>query len=276
MARTDPRNTAHFWLSRTVPGLSLLQADFTAHDYAPHSHDALVIAVTEAGGAEFTSRGRTEEARDNVLLVFNPDEPHSGRMARSRHWRYRSLYLEREALAEVGRLVGTGGAPYFTDNLYGDADLIAAFSRLHAGLEQEGNDLQRQGMLAECFGTLLGRYSSTRRGIAGGPRDEILFRRLLPVLQDRFAEPLTLEDLAGPLGLTPFQLIRLFRRVTGLTPHAYLTQIRLRAALRLLKGRTPIADVALTVGFFDQSALTKHFKRAFGITPRQYLAAHLG
>ena len=81
--RTAPKNAAHFWQDPHVAGLSLLHADFTRHDYAPHSHDALVVAVTETGGAEFTSRGRTEEARQEVLLVFNPDEPHSGRMARS-------------------------------------------------------------------------------------------------------------------------------------------------------------------------------------------------
>lgn len=256
-----------------MPGLSLLQADFTAHDYAPHSHDALVIAVTEAGGAEFTSRGHTDEAHENVLLVFNPDEPHSGRMGRSRRWRYRSLYLDEAAIAAMGEAVGVRVSPYFLHNLYGDAGLIEAFTQLHMALERDGDALQRQELLTESFGLLLRRYSSLRGGMDTDPEDRQLFRRLLPVLRERHGERLVLQDLAGPVGLTPFQLIRLFRRVTGMTPHAYLVQIRLQAAAAALQARKPIAEAALTAGFFDQSALNKHFKRVYGITPRQYVAA---
>ncbi|WP_341702953.1 AraC family transcriptional regulator [Ferrovibrio sp.] len=276
MLRSESRNTARFWLSPAMPGLSLLQADFTAHDYAPHSHDALVVAVTEMGGAEFTSRGCTEEARENVLLVFNPGEPHSGRMARSRRWRYRSLYLDQAALAGIGRLVGVEAAPYFNANLYRDAGLIDAFLRLHAVLEGEGGGagLEGQELLAECFGLLLRRHGSRREhAIAGDPRDEKLFRRLVTVMHDRHAERLVLQDLADIAGLTPFQLIRLFRKMSGLTPHAYLTQIRLAVALDLLKARRPIAEAALAAGFFDQSALNRHCRRALGITPRQYMVA---
>ena len=48
LARVDTRNSSRYWKDAHVPGLSCLAADFTSHDYAPHSHDALVVAVTEA------------------------------------------------------------------------------------------------------------------------------------------------------------------------------------------------------------------------------------
>jgi len=53
VARVDPRNRTLYWNDRRMAGLSCLRADFTDHAYAPHSHDALVVAVTEAGGSEF-------------------------------------------------------------------------------------------------------------------------------------------------------------------------------------------------------------------------------
>lgn len=271
--RTTPKNAAHFWQDPHVAGLSLLHADFTRHDYAPHSHDALVVAVTEAGGAEFTSRGRTEEARQEVLLVFNPDEPHSGRMARSPRWRYRSLYMEAPAIAEAARLAGLDSPAYFTANLFRDPELIAAFHNLHCALEQADDGLRQQELLAQGFALLSRRYGSDRNRDASGAADVHLLHRLRPVLEDRHAERLTLDDLSAPLGLSPFQLIRLFRRATGLTPHAYLTQIRLRAALRHLRAGLPIAEAAVAAGFFDQSALNRHFRRIYGITPRQFVAA---
>jgi AraC-like DNA-binding protein len=92
-------------------------------------------------------------------------------------------------------------------------------------------------------------------------------------MQERHAEELTLEQLGTEVGLTPFQLIALFKRSTGLTSHAYLTQMRLKAAIAALGRGATIATAALDAGFYDQSALTRHFKRAYGITPLQWVRA---
>jgi AraC-like DNA-binding protein len=276
LSRTSRKNAARFWQDRHTAGLSLLHADFTCHDYAPHSHEALVVAVTEAGGAEFTSRGQTEEAREDVLLVFNPDEPHSGRMARSPRWRYRSLYMEEQAIAEATRLAGLARPAYFTANVFRDPELIAAFHDLHRALERGEDRLRQQELLAQGFAALCSRYGSRRAAAEPEAGDRYLLQRLRPVMEERHAERLTLDDLAAPLGLSPFQLIRQFRRATGLTPHAYLTQIRLRVALRHLRAGMPIAEAAVAAGFFDQSALNRHFRRAYGITPRQFVAAQRG
>jgi AraC-like DNA-binding protein len=93
------------------------------------------------------------------------------------------------------------------------------------------------------------------------------------MMQDRYGEQLTLEEIGRLVGLTPFQLIGLFKRTIGLTPHAYLTQVRLKAAIREMRRGAGIAQAALAAGFYDQSALTNHFKRAYGITPLQWVRA---
>ncbi|HUN43252.1 MAG TPA: AraC family transcriptional regulator [Acetobacteraceae bacterium] len=273
MARTDPHNRTRYWQAAAIPGLTLLHADFTRHDYVPHSHDALVIAATEAGGSEFKSRGRTEEATESRLLVFNPAEPHSGRMARSRRWRYRSLYLNAAALAAVTRAVGTVATPYFAANVFADADLVSAFVALHRALEP-GNDLLcADEWLAASFGTLLRRHATEGNRVPSAPRDQPLLHHVISLMQAAYAQNLTLDRLAGEIGVTPFQVIGLFKRGTGLTPHAYLTQLRLRAAIRQLRAGQPIAQTSASCGFYDQAALTTHFKRAYGITPLQFVRA---
>jgi len=93
------------------------------------------------------------------------------------------------------------------------------------------------------------------------------------LLHMRYADAPTLSDLAAEVGLTPHQLIRAFNRSVGLPPHRYLTQVRLSAACRRLRRGDAIAEVAAEVGFYDQPALTHHFKRCYGITPRQFAIA---
>lgn len=272
MARTDTRNTARFWRDPTVRGLSCLAADFTCHDYAPHRHDALVIAVTEVGGSEFKSRGRTEEAKPSRLLVFNPDEPHSGRMARSERWRYRALYLTAPAIDAVTRAADLETTPYFVDNVFTDADLIASFLELHRVLD-DGSPLEQRELLVAGFAALFRRHGSGGTRTETAPRDAAKVAVVRAMMCERYAENLGLDEMGQAVGLTPFQLIGLFKRVTGLTPHAFLTQLRLKAAITAMKGGAPLAEAALTAGFYDQSALTKHFKRCYGITPMQWVHA---
>ena len=273
MARVDPRNTTEYWWDRHVSGLSLMRADFTTHEYPPHAHQAFVVAVTEQGGSVIKSRGRVEEADRAALFVFNPDEPHAGWMGRSRLWRYRSLYLTQSAIDTVAAELGVERLPYFTENLFRDADLIEAFLSLHRALEAGREAFHERELLVGSFGRLFQRHGSGGGRIAAAPRDDTLLRAAIDRMRNGYRRDLQLHDLAAPLGLTAFQLIGLFRRTTGLTPHAYLTQVRLAAACRGLRHGLPIADVAADTGFYDQSALTRHFKRYYALTPRQFAAA---
>jgi AraC family transcriptional regulator len=93
----------------------------------------------------------------------------------------------------------------------------------------------------------------------------------LKFLQSRYASEISLNDLAEAVHLSPFHLARLFKHETGVSPHQYLIELRVNAARALLdagSGQRSLAQVASAVGFADQSHLTRHFKRRFGVSPR--------
>src|SRR5258708_39195170 len=101
----------------------------------------------------------------------------------------------------------------------------------------------------------------------------MVVRNVIELIRARFAETLLVSELAAAAGMSVFQLIGLFRRTVGATPHVYLTHVRLNAACRFLRQGHSIAESAVAVGFCDQSALTRHFKQCYGITPRQFANA---
>src|SRR5258708_15088305 len=273
MPRIDPHNSTQYWWDRLLPGLSLLHADFTTHEYPPHPHDALVVAVTEQGGSVVKSRGQVEQATPATLFVFNPAEPHAGWMGWSERWQYRSMYLTRQALDQVADGLGIDEVPYFTRNTFPDRDLIDAFLAMHRAVE-EGRDVFREReLLIGTFGRLFQRHGSRRDRIKLPPTDRVLLAQVTERMRAEHATNLRLEELAIDVGLTTFQPIGLFKRTVGLTPHAYLTQIRLGRACHHLRRSPALAEVATAVGFYDQSALNKHFKRCYGITPRQLARA---
>lgn len=89
-------------------------------------------------------------------------------------------------------------------------------------------------------------------------------------LDNAYAEPITLDQMAEQANLSRFHFIRVFRQVVGESPRAYLIAARLRAAAdRLMETREPVISVALNSGFNDISHFTNSFRRAFGLSPRQ-------
>ncbi len=274
MSRTDQKNSTRYWFDRQTPGLSLLCADFTTHEYPAHIHDALMVAVTETGGSEIQAGGGPAEAHSAALLVVNPAEPHSSRMNGSRRWRYRSVYLERSAIDDVLRSLNVSDLPGFSRNILADSDLIRWFLTLHHALDDGHADrLRRRELLVGALGQLARRYGDGGGRVPIAPRDRALLNSVIEVMRDRHPGHVTLADLAAVAGLTQFQLIGLFRNGVGMTPHAYLTQIRLESARAALLRAMPIAEAATRAGFYDQAALTKIFKRCYGITPLQFAHA---
>ncbi len=96
-------------------------------------------------------------------------------------------------------------------------------------------------------------------------------------MQENFAKPLKLEDFAAQAGLSVSYFSESFRDHTGLSPMAYLGQLRIRHACRLLDltGKT-VKSIALESGFSDPYYFSRAFKKTMGIAPDKYRAIKKG
>jgi AraC-like DNA-binding protein len=275
LARRDKLNRAKFWVDRDLGGIGLLRAAFGTISFPRHVHGELVIAVTEDGAGRCVTRGTSDVATSRSIMVFNPGEPHAGGVAGDAPWRYRGLYVADGAFRNICESIGARPAatPYFNDTVVNDTELAALLVRAHRALETGDARLVRESLFLAGIAALVERYGRPgppppQAGAEHGP-----VRRALDYMQANLACDLSISGLAACAGLSPFHFVRCFRKTTGLPPHACLTQLRLDAARRLLGGGKSPAEAALAVGFYDQSHLTRHFKRTYGITPGQYASA---
>ena len=112
-------------------------------------------------------------------------------------------------------------------------------------------------------------HSSTHRPATTQRRDQ-LWSEAIAVIERRFAESLTVYDVAGELFTSRRQLQRVFKEVGGTTFRTFLTQVRMRNALeRLNGGPTPVKVVARGVGYRQPAQFAKAFRRHHGLAPRE-------
>jgi AraC family transcriptional regulator len=104
-------------------------------------------------------------------------------------------------------------------------------------------------------------------------------RAVIEYIMENLGGNLTLERMAAIVHLSPYHFARQFKAATGFPPYQYVIARRVERAQHLLRanGEIGLVDVALRVGFSDQSKFSFHFKRIVGVTPRQFrISARIG
>ncbi|MEO6724858.1 MAG: helix-turn-helix transcriptional regulator [Blastocatellia bacterium] len=99
-------------------------------------------------------------------------------------------------------------------------------------------------------------------------------RRAIEFMHDNCGRELALAEIAAAAYLSEFHFARMFKKITGTTPHAYLAGLRIERARRLLaESDLPITEVGTQVGYASQSHFTKVFREATGMTPHAFRRA---
>jgi AraC family transcriptional regulator len=101
--------------------------------------------------------------------------------------------------------------------------------------------------------------------------EHVRLRRVLDYIAANIEDDLTLLDLAGVAGYSPFHFARKFALAMGVPPHGYIGRLRLENAMAALAaGKLPLVDIALNAHFSSQASFTRAFRRATGMTPKEY------
>ncbi|MFB4367958.1 MULTISPECIES: AraC family transcriptional regulator [unclassified Pseudomonas] len=263
-----------FWESPALAGVELLQARYIKQRFTPHVHEGFVFTVIEHGAQRFRHRGADHLAPVGSMVLINPDEVHTGSSAHEQGWLYRAFYPAPAQVNGVLDELGLAhrGLPSFAASVLQDVELHRAFGQLHRLLDSDASVLQQQTAWRETLLMLFQRHAGVRQAAVAGlePRAVSLAKELLAA---RLGEPPSLEELAAAVNLSPFHFARVFRRATGLPPHAWLQQRRLEQARALLRDGCAPLSVALQLGFADQSHLTRQFKQVYGVGPGEYRKA---
>nr|WP_272501598.1 AraC family transcriptional regulator [Silvania confinis] len=258
--------------------MEILQATCYEHSYPPHFHDEFVIAAF-ARGAQ-----RTRVCRENGIaaagsvMIIAPGEVHTGEaVQRDEGWDYCAFYPGESLVNEVAQTVisGKGEVNFGTRGIRHDPQMARRMLQAAGVIKQSQDPLEKECVMYQILNLLVGHYGErTVKGSRQGfLRADI--RHAIDFLHCSYTQSLSVKEIAQVAGLSEFYFMRTFQKMTGLSVHQYLTQIRLMRAKALLAKGISAAQVASDIGFFDQSHLIKHFRAHFGTTPGLFAAASL-
>jgi AraC family transcriptional regulator len=249
--------------SRFIRGITLVENAYPPAFVIPrHAHASAFFGLVLEGGYREIYGSRCRECSP-ASLVFHP----SGEVHSETHYdvvvRILSIEPTEQLLTHVGEYVPPLDGPHEFQ--------AGPLLRLGARLYQEfrSNDpiapLAMEGIALELLAGIC------RQGSCRTPTAPRWLRSVCDLLHDRFRENLALCDIAETVGVHPAHLARTFRRCHGCTIGDYVRNLRIeRARQELRASDRPLAELALALGYADQSHFATAFKRQTGMTPSTF------
>ena len=228
-----------------------------------HSHEYAYIGVTLNGNSTQICRKDVRSSRPWTIMYHPVGEVHYDRFhelgAREFNIEFSSGRLQKlcdySGLLQGAVQMQSGKPGWVAARLYSEFRLMDNLSWLAI-----------EGLTIELMAEIARHDSKT-----ASPRTLPWLRQVEDIIQSRYTERLTLDELARSAGVHPVHVAREFHRRKGRTIGQQIRQLRIEQACRMLmRGEAPLADIAVGVGFPDQSQFTKTFRNLVGVTPSEY------
>lgn len=254
-------------LGRTTRSCRTAGFVLTEGAYAPmtslsrHRHERATLSFAVSGSFIEATDDATLACDELDLIAKPPLEEHSNRFGQNGA-RLVMVEFTTERLESVLPLTHVFD---HARQIPGRGVIAIIASRLHREMERrdEASVLAMEGLVLELLAEASRPANPVRQSRAFAAAENFLRRN--------WQESLSVGQIAEAAGVHPATLVRLFRAHRNCSPGEYLRQFRIaHAARELTRSARSIAEIAVEVGFYDQSHFTNAFKRQLGITPAEY------
>ncbi len=258
-----------FWRAKNLDGLELFRAKNTNYSYPKHSHNAYSIGTIETGMAINYCWGEKQYFGQNSLVLFNPEEVHTGYSADANS-SYRMLYIDEKTFAKF--LEEKQALPSFEKKLIYSPKWAKRIKQLHKSFELTDSSLFYEESIFLTIQEL--RREFAKHPLEPKKSEHVAVKTVKDFLEENYHQGISIDELAKLTNLNRAYLMRIFRKETALPIYSYLLQIRIKHAKNMLINGQDASNIALDLGFSDQSHFIRSFKRITGSTPGRFAKSH--
>ncbi|KOC88187.1 AraC family transcriptional regulator [Winslowiella iniecta] len=237
-----------------------------ANDAFPrHLHDEYVISANLSGSEEIWLDGKTASVSAGQVTVYNPTSVQASKFGGD-SVEFVSIHLSQSLLSSIAsqqNLRSSNAAPILYDGVLNNPELHQAICRFALTARHGDPQWQQQDLIVLC-GELLDPHSEHDKA------DQPAINAVKAWMHDSLTVKPQLDMLAQVSGLSKYHLVRRFSQQVGMPPLQYHMQLRLHRARDMLRKNVAPLEVAMLLGFYDQSHFINAFRKVMGTTPQHY------
>lgn len=252
------------WIFRAKGNVERLEAFFSGNAYGTHRHDSYAISIALTGVQNFNYRGASRFNEPGRCMILHPDELHDGQAGTEFGMRYRVAYINPVDIQNV--LQGTA-LPFIEDGTSNNPKLCRAVCNILGDLNNTLDGLEYQDAIHDLATAMQQSTKTQMKSHKSG--DYRAVKLAQEFIIENLNKTISMDDLEQITDRDRWQLSRDFRVLFGTSPYRYLVLRRLDKARSMMLTGVSAADTAIACNFSDQSHMNRHFKKAFGLTPRK-------
>lgn len=259
-----------FFKNQNLPFVEGRHAQHSSRLFKPHMHRRFSVGAVSKGSLYFRIGSEQVPLTQGTLAVINPEILHSCNPQPISARSYYMLYLDTTWCLQVQQMLWQVETFVPLQNpILKKWRLYDLYIQTMEQLMDDRYELSEKEQALVQLAEVLFRHGCNPQRLAE-QKQQSKVNDLKQLLESDLEREFIMAAAAERLHVNPYTLLRQFRTITGITPHAYRMNCRIEKARRLLQQGEEIADTALACGFYDQSHFHRHFKAMTTLTPGEY------
>ena len=269
----NKENRFQFINSEKSENITVLDATMSDFSYSKHAHEEYSLGVTLQGRQDFFCQNSFHQSASGNVLIFNPEDVHDGHSGGEQALKYKMLYIHPDEFRPLFRSLGYQQSSILrlSQPMADNPILRHQILRLSSTIQQANySKIEFESGLFQIAQSLVAMSGNLDLGTQNSKRIDQLLLRARDYILASLEHNISIDDIANVANMSKFHFIRQFRQQFGITPHQYVLSCRVNLARRIIESGKSLNQAAFEAGFSDDSHLSRHFKRIYGLTPKRF------
>ncbi len=256
-----------YWKINKINGMDYLTANLISNKKRTglHLHHGYAISIVEKGVLPLCFKEMQVYLKPGEFLLLGPEVPHTFNFTDEMGTcLYRTVFIKLDKLSESvkSQILNEGSS---ISQFY-NKELWENYLDVQRGVEQgSADDATSIVKMSEKILKMMPNTIYAKNIV----KSESI-KQIKEYIKENYMQLPNIEELASIINISPFYLMKYFKNEVGISPHAYINQLRINKAKEMIDEGVSLLEITYELGFTDQAHFSKTFLKATGVNPKNY------
>lgn len=267
LAEDLDRSQRKYWKIHKINGMDFLTANLISNKKRTglHLHHGYAISIVEKGVLPLRFKEMQIYLKPGEFLLLGPEVPHTFNFTDAMGTcLYRTVFIKPDKLSRSIKSQILNEVSSISQ--FYDKDLWGHYLDIQRGIERgSADDIKSIVKISERILKMMPNTIHAKNTV----KSEYI-KQIKAYIKENYMQLPNIESLASVINISPFYLLKYFKNEVGISPHAYINQLRINKAKEMINEGIPLLEITYELGFSDQAHFSKTFLKITGVNPKNY------